>query len=259
MQRIFQVQPEQVQIVKTSIYNTFGSTLLGIYLHGSAVSGRLMPQSDLDILAVISRPMTDAQREKLLTDLLRISSCHPSIPGGSRCVEVMVFLQANLFEDSFLVQAEFVYGEWLRENFETGKLTSPVRDPENTLILAQTRQQAITLFGESPLVLLPEISRDSIHQAISNALPTLFEALQKDTRNVLLTLARMWYTARIGDFVTKDAAASWAIPQMSNQDADILDYARLAYLGEIDDEWEDKWNNTKHLAKHMRERIFEFL
>lgn len=58
----------------------FGGSLSAVYLHGSAVSGGLRPQSDVDLLLVIEQPMTDAMRESLLGSLMRISGRHPATP-----------------------------------------------------------------------------------------------------------------------------------------------------------------------------------
>lgn len=195
MQKIVQEQIEQIQAVKTAMCSTFGDMLLAIYLHGLAVLAVLMPQSDIDLLAIIDCPMSSEQREKLLTALLRISGHHPVTPGGPRCIEVLMFLRLELFQHSFPVQAEFVYGEWLRDGFEAGELPTTTRDPENTLILAQARKQSVKLLGKDSSVLLPDISILEIRQAMREALPNLLAALHGDERNVLLTLARMWYTA----------------------------------------------------------------
>lgn len=88
-----------------------------------------------------------------------------------------------------------------------------------------------------------------------DALAALLEGLRGDERNVLLTLARMWRTASTGEFVTKDAAASWAIAQIRNQEAATLDYARRAYLGEIVDEWKSGWDDAKQAAELLSARI----
>jgi hypothetical protein len=68
------------------------------------------------------------------------------------------------------------------------------------------------------------------------ALPSLLDNLIGDERNVLLTLARMWRTAT-GEFVTKDAAAEWAISRLPEQIAEVLICARDAYLGRTKDAW----------------------
>lgn len=225
--KIKYMQTKQIQAVKAALCSILENTLLAIYLHGSAVAGGLRPQSDID------HPMTDEERRKLLAILLQISGRHPATSEDQRCIELMIFLKSDLSDPIFPTRVEFIYGEWLRDDFEAGKIPTPMRDPENTLILAQARLQSITLSGKDALVILPEISMKNIYQAMGELIPTLLNGLQGDERNVLLTLARMWYTATTGKFVAKDTAATWAIQQMSDQDTSILDYARLAYLNKL--------------------------
>lgn len=224
-----------------------------------AVSGKLRPQSDIDLLAVIDRGITNDQRNDLLTALIRISGRHPAAPGGPRCIEIIIFCLSDLSENCFPTRAEFTYGEWLRDALEAGEMPMPTRDPEYTLVLAQASQHAIPLIGQCASELLPEIPLGRVRQAMHDALPALLHGLLGDERNVLLTLARMWRTAKTGEFVTKDVAAAWAIPQMPDRYAAILDYARRAHLGEIIDEWDSRCNDAKILAGHLRERVIELL
>ena len=248
-------QTNQIRAATAALQSVLGDALLAVYLHGSAVSGGLQPQSDIDLLAIVDRVMGDDQRNDLMKALLRISARHPAVPGGPRCIEVMVFVLSDLSEIGFPARAEFVYGEWLRDEFEAGGMPIPTRHPEYTLVLAQARQKAFSLIGQGASELLPEISSKHLRQAMADALPALLHALRGDERNVLLTLARMWRTASTGEFVTKDAAAAWAIPQMPDQDAVTLDYVRRAYLGEIIDEWRTRWDDTRRLAEHLHERV----
>lgn len=252
-------QPSQIRAATAALQSVLGDALLAVYLHGSAVSGGLQPQSDIDLLAIVDRALSDDQRNDLTKTLLRISARHPAVPGGPRCLEVMVFVLSDLSENGLPASAAFIYGEWLRDQFEAGGMPMPTRDPEYTLVLAQARQEAVSLIGQCASELLPEISLKHLRQAMADALPALLHALRGDERNVLLTLARMWRTASTGEFVTKDAAAAWAIPQIPDQDAATLDYARRAYLGEIIDEWRTRCNDTRRLAEHLRERVAEVL
>lgn len=259
MQRKTAEQTDQIRAITAILKSVLGDALVALYLHGSAVSGKLRPQSDIDLLAVIDRDITNDQRNELLTELMQISGRHPAAPGGPRCIEVIAFRLSDLSENSFPMRAEFIYGEWLRDAFEAGETPMPTRDPEYTLVLAQARQETIPLIGQCASELLPEISLEHVRHAMRDALPALLHGLLGDERNVLLTLARMWRTAKTGEFVAKDVAAGWAIPQMSDQDATILDYARRAYLGEIIDEWGSRRTDAKILAEHLRERVIELL
>ena len=171
----------------------------------------------------------------------------------------MVFLRSEITNPDFPAQAELIYGEWLRDGFEAGDLPMPVRNPENTLVLAQARLEALPLVGPSAPELLPDMCLTQIHQAMRDTLPALLDGLRGDERNVLLTLARMWWTATIGGFAAKDVAAAWAIPQMPDQEAASLDYARRAYLGEINDDWESRWDGVQQVAEHLSERVTELL
>jgi hypothetical protein len=58
-----------------------------------------------------------------------------------------------------------------------GEIPKFVCDPELTLVLAQSRQEAILLFGPGASNLLPAFPRSDIHRAIKDVLPTLIETL----------------------------------------------------------------------------------
>lgn len=255
-----QVAPEEIQQVSSALAelrNILGDGLLAVYLHGSAVSDGLRPQSDIDLLAVVDRGLTQDERDALLSTMLRVSGRHPAEPAGPRCLEVIVFCRRDLAAHIHPARAEFAYGEWLREAFEAGETPRPAQDPEFTLVLAQARQEAIALFGPERKVLLPDISQATIRQAMRDLFPALLDGLQDDTRNVLLTLARMWRTASSGAFVSKDEAALWAIPRLARDDALTLTHARRAYLGEVTDDWHERRDAAQRLAEHLALNVTE--
>jgi predicted nucleotidyltransferase len=248
---------EQAWAATEVVHSLFRDALLAVYLHGSAVSGGLRPHSDIDLIAVIDRPMTKEQRKSLLSDLLRISGRHPAPAGGPRCIEVMVFLKADLVTPGFPARAEFIYGEWLRDAFETGELPMPAADPENTLVLAQARREAFPLLGPGAEELLPAIPLEHVRRAMRDALPTLLDGLHGDERNVVLTLARMWRTATTGEFIAKDAAATWAATRMPDQEAATLIFAREAYLGRVEDNWGKRQAAARQTAIYLHQRVSE--
>ncbi|MDE9555915.1 DUF4111 domain-containing protein [Xenorhabdus bovienii] len=219
------------------VQKRLAESLVAVYLHGSAVVGGLRPRSDIDLLMVIDQPMTSEVREYLAADLMMISGRYPSDPDGRRPVELIVFLRADLAASFYPARSEFIYGEWLRHEYEAGEIPKPVCDPELTLVLAQSRQEAIPLVGPNASSLLPAIPESDIRRAIKDVLPDLIETLQGDERNVLLTLARMWRTLVTGEFVSKDVAADWAAARLPAIQAAVLAGARETYLRGCEEDW----------------------
>ncbi|PHM28689.1 aminoglycoside adenylyltransferase family protein [Xenorhabdus budapestensis] len=232
--------PSEADKALLIVQKRLAESLVAVYLHGSAVVGGLRPHSDVDLLVVIDRPMTSMVRECLVADLMMISGRYPSDPGGRRPVELIVFLCSDLAASLYPARCEFIYGEWLRHEYEVGEIPKPVCDPEFTLVLAQSRQEAIPLVGPDASSLLPAIPGSDIRRAIKDVLPDLIETLQADERNVLLTLACMWRTLVTGEFVSKDVAADWAAARLPAIQVAVLADARETYLRGGEEDWRNR-------------------
>lgn len=251
--------PDPAQSASDALCRFLGDSLRAVYLHGSATSGGLRPRSDIDLLAIIDHPMREADRRRLLSMMLELSGSHPPPPGGPRCLDLSVFLVADLAVPTCPARAEFIYGEWLREDFLAGASPGPVVSPDNTLVLAQARQNAQTLYGPPASDLLPEIPPAQIRMAMRDTLPDLVGGLIGDERNVLLTLARMWRTSATGEFVPKDAAATWAASRAPRQVADTLATARDGYLGMVQDDWASRQTVARLAAAYLHRRVLDLL
>jgi predicted nucleotidyltransferase len=248
-----------VDAVVDMLHDLFGSGLCAVYLHGSATVGGLRPESDIDLIAVIDRPVTADGRQRLLAGLSKASGRHPRKSGAPRCLELMVFERDRLAERAYPAWAEFVYGEWLRDAFEAGEQIMPAQDPEHTLVLAQARNRSVRLFGLEACDLLPEISGETIRLSMRDALSSLMAGLDGDERNVLLTLARMWHTALSGDFVTKDVAAASAMGRLPSREAAVMAAARESYLEGADVNWNERRHEARATAISLHRRVAALL
>lgn len=132
-------------------------------------------------------------------------------------------------------------------------------DPGVTLMLAQARREAVPLMGPILSNLLPPISRGHVRRAMWEVLPSLVSGLQGDERNVLLTLARMWYTAVTGVFVSKDTAANWAVSHVPADVGATLNQAREAYLGQIADEWSDRIAEAQRASDYLQSKVSDLV
>ena len=66
-----------------------------------------------------------------------------SVPGavgntrGVWALELTVITVSEVAPWRFPPKAEFVYGEWLREDFEAGGVPEPARDPDLAIVLKE--------------------------------------------------------------------------------------------------------------------------
>ncbi|MFE7271312.1 aminoglycoside adenylyltransferase family protein [Streptomyces sp. NPDC057623] len=215
------------------LHRTLPDTVLGIYLHGSATLGGLRPHSDIDVLAVVREPATHAQRRFLVQELLKVSG------GAARPVELIVVVQDEVRPWRFPPTRDFLYGEWLRDEYERGVVPGPEPSPDLAPLLTMVLLADAPLYGPPPADVLDPVPHEDLRRAIVAGVPELVAELDTDTRNVLLTLARIWTTLATGAVRAKDAAADWVLPRLPAEHRPVLAHARAVYRGDEAERWDD--------------------
>ncbi len=229
----------QVDAVVRLVRDVLGDGAAAAYLFGSAVRGGLRADSDLDILVLATRTTTEDERRALIEGLLSISRT-PDDARGRRHLEVTIVVRPDVQPWRYPPPLEFQYGDWWRREFEAGDLapwTSP--NPDLAVLLTAARAESIPLFGRAAADLLDAVPGDDLARALRDVIPDLLKDLDDDTRNVLLTLARVWLTLETGSIEPKDVAADWALASLPAGRGDALRSARAAYLGAAADAWDD--------------------
>jgi streptomycin 3"-adenylyltransferase len=212
--------------------------LLAVCLYGSAVAGGLRPDSDLDLLGVLARPLAVDERRAVVAGLVPVS-WRRRRPAGWRPVELTLVVHSEVRPWRFPPRRELQYGEWLREELVAGRHSSAEPDPDLAVLVTMARGNGRPVFGPPPATLFDPVPQADLVRATEASLPPLLADLATDTRNVLLTLARMWCTVETGAIRTEDEAASWAAERLPPANAAILDRARAGYVGASEDRWED--------------------
>ncbi len=254
-----QAQPDpdtETAPIARAVANVLGDGLAGLYLYGSAVAGGLRQDSDIDLFAVVDRSLGGATRHALAGELLRISGRWPR-SGPARPVELTVVVRDDLVPWRFPPRSDFVYGEWLRAEFERGDLPEPTEDPDLTILAIMVRDSSATLFGPPAAHLLDPVPASDLIRAIVTGLPELIAGVRGDERNVVLTLARMWVTAESGAVLSKADAAEALVPRIPAEHAAVLRLARAGYLGEITDEWNHRGEEVDSFVTYARQQIMD--
>lgn len=220
----------QLTAISTLVRRVLGDDARGAYLHGSTGSGTRMPTSDTDVLVVTGWPMALDQRRTLVEGLLALSG-RTAEAGPARPVELTVVVQGDVQPWRRSPVEDFLYGEWERATYQRGSL--PTRRPNDDLavLLTMALDADNPLFGPPPSTLLDRPPRRDLIAACTTGIPSLLADLESDTRNVLLTLARILVTVETGLLVAKDEAADTALPRLAPPIRPVLERARDAYRG----------------------------
>ena len=213
--------------------------IVGLYLYGSAVAGGLRPDSDLDLFVVTDRRLMATEKSRIVEGLLPISG-RKTRPPTWRPIEVTIVAQPEVRPWGY-PRMELQYGEWLRDAFLSGAV-EPERaeNPDLAVLITMVLQAGQALIGPAATDLLDAVPRADLVRAMLDGVPSLMSDLDGDTRNVLLTLARIWTTVATGEIRSKDEAAEWVLSRLPEADRPTLARARDLYrTGGYGDPWDE--------------------
>lgn len=229
--------------------------IAGIYLYGSALAGGLRPDSDLDIALIGSRRLA-AREKEALANAIRPLSRRSLRPFDWRPVEVTVLALPDVRPWRYPPLLDMQYGEWLTDTDLSQQVErGPVASPDVAVLITMLRQTSRPNLGPPAADILDAVPRDDLVRATLDAMPTLLADLEGDTRNVLLTLARMWTTVATGTIRSKDDAAAWAADRLPADDRRSLDQARALYLAGGWGEWAATMADVRLLADRLGDEI----
>ncbi len=234
---------------------TLGSDLIGVYLYGSALVGGLQKYSDIDLFVVSSRVTTGQEKTKLIASLMQISGLY--MQGSKLPIEMTIVEKAAINPWQYPPQFDFQYGEWLRGSFEKGLIEPwPNHEmPDLALIITQVLLKSQTLFGAEAKQVLPHIPYRDFMQAMLHDLPRLAMDLETDTRNILLTYARIWSTLETNSIRSKPAAADWVMHRLPKEYQPVMMRAKAICIGEEHEHWDDIEQLVTPCADFMADRI----
>jgi streptomycin 3"-adenylyltransferase len=243
-----------IQKLKGHLQRTDPGGVLAVHLFGSSAVGGLRPSSDIDVLMLTRRSLSRLDRERLAAFLLRFSGRRATVAPG-RPLEVTSVVLDDVVPWRYPPVCDFLYGEWLRDDFLAGAIPEPHTNPDLAVLVTTVRQHAIPVLGPHPVDLLEPVPVEDLRRSVHDSLDPLLEDLVGDERNVLLTLARMVVTLESGPIVGKDEAVHQILLSLGEPHRSLLALAAGGYLGSVADAWTDRRHEAAATAEHLAERI----
>lgn len=245
----------QLSAAVTILQQHLGSSLLALHLFGSAVDGGLQHLSDIDLLATVAKPLPDARRLSLMKDLLDVSAWPPT--PSLRPLEVTVVARDAVVPWRHAPVRELQFGEWLREDLENERLEPAMPDADLAILLTKARRRSVCIHGIPAAQLFDPVPPVELARALLHAVSSWNEESDwsGEERNVVLTLARIWYTLCTGEIASKDAAAAWARPRLPREHQPVMSAARAAYLGQAADDLGERSSEVAAFIEYVKARI----
>ena len=236
------------------------SSLRAIHLYGSALDGGLKPFSDIDLLVTVASSPAECVRKAFLRDLLSISLAPDEDP-LRRALEVTMVVLADVVPWRYPPRRELQFGEWLRNDILAGLFAPAVHDRDLAILLTKARHSSLAIVGPTADALFEPVPDRDFYTALNDAL-----ALWKtpadwagDERNIVLTVARIWYSAETRLIAPKDVAADWVAKRLPAALRPLVLDARLAYLGHRTDDLAARTGEMEAFIRFARAAISDLL
>ena len=189
------------------LVGVLGDEVLGAYVIGSLAFGGYEPgRSDVDVAAVVSRPLSRGEKEAV------VAACrHEALPCPARKLELVVYARERA--PAFEVNLNTGAGEPLHAGFDPGA------EPSFWFVvdLAMARVSAVALLGPPASELLPEAAPGELVAAVRESL-AWFVAYDATADNVVLGACRTRRFLEERVWSSKVAAGEWALGRLPERD-----------------------------------------
>jgi streptomycin 3"-adenylyltransferase len=181
---------EYGDVLLAVLRSSLGPRLAGVYLHGSAAMGGWLPAlSDVDVLVVVSQPLSAEQKSRMATELMAL----PALGTGLELSVVRVPLQLSPKPPFELHVA----------SAENKVVDGAGHEGDSDLVMhyAACWARGIALFGPPPAEIFPEVPRQLLLETLLQELEWGLE--HAPARYAVLNAARAVGYAEDGDILSK--------------------------------------------------------
>jgi predicted nucleotidyltransferase len=226
---------EQIRSFSDELSSVLGSSMVGLYLHGSLAMGCFNPNSsDIDLLAVSNEYLSLDKKRQLAELLLKES-------GAPHPIEISTLVTNDLRVWQYPTPFDFHFSEMWREQVradiegESWKQWNDKvrRDPDLAAHIMVVRQRGVRLNGEPISSTFPAVpSSDYLESILEDVSGALYDIMDHPVYAVLNTCRVLAYLAD-GQICSKKEGGVWALDRVPNNLRSTVATAMSVYAGGI--------------------------
>ncbi|MFK3959244.1 aminoglycoside adenylyltransferase domain-containing protein [Guptibacillus hwajinpoensis] len=193
-----------------------GSNYLGLYIHGSlAMGGFNQMTSDIDLLVITKRAVTDETQRKLAQFYLSVSS--KPYP-----IEISILHKEQLENWEHPSSYDFHFSEFWRERYERDLVTNASdylnaevhRDPDLAAHITITRDRGICIDGLPIERTFPNVPREHYLSSILGDFEECIEGVTCNPVYSILNAIRVYWYVKDGVISSKKEAGNWGLASL---------------------------------------------
>lgn len=215
--------------IREAYQEILGSSLTGIYVHGSIAFGCFRWEcSDIDFLVVVEKPLAQSQKEQLIQVLLELDACAPA-----KGFEMSVLLRSACSPFSDPTPYELHYSNAHRKNYQRD-LSVTCRmlqgfDPDLAAHITVINHVGITLCGLPKEQVFAPVPKASYLQSLWYDIENAANETAHDPVYFTLNICRVLAYLETDQVLSKAQGGEWGKEHFP-QDANVIHAALSAYL-----------------------------
>ncbi|HWO78150.1 MAG TPA: aminoglycoside adenylyltransferase domain-containing protein [Bacillus sp. (in: firmicutes)] len=205
--------------------------LTGIYMHGSLAMDCFHPEtSDIDLLIVVSDPLSFSAKQAIMRDLVALTSIYPR-----KGLEMSIILEKDAREPVYPMPFELHYGtEWGKRFLQDqSDLCEGGVDPDLTAHIAVTLARGKCLFGKGMTEVFSPIPREDYLKSIYYDIKDAQAGILLEPVYTILNLCRTLQYVREGKVLSKKEGGEWGLTHLPQKFVPIIRLALDVYRDKV--------------------------
>lgn len=206
-----------------------GDNLVGLYLHGSLAMGCFTPRADIDLIAVVRKPMDNDTKRALIDETFKIG------PLPEKGLEMSIILEEHARDFIHPMPFELHYSPAHKERYEAdrGYICGGTTDRDLAAHLMVVKRRGVVLYGKSIEEVFGEIPKEAFIDSIIYNIGDAKKGILKDPMNITLDLCRTLYYLKQGIVASKIEGGYWCTAYLPEEHHPVVADAVKAYIGSI--------------------------
>lgn len=242
-----------------------GEALTGIYLHGSLAMGCFNPEkSDIDLIVVIGREMTDQQKWKFMEKVAGLNDRAPK-KGLELSVVREEVCRHFVYPTPFELHFSPAHLKWWQDDPEGYIRHMKGTDPDLAAHFTIIRKYGIALAGAAVEEVFGEVPREAYLDSIRRDVENAPEDVRDDPVYVLLNLCRVAAYAEENLVLSKQQGGEWGLAHLPEKYHFLIQNALEAYRSNADSECQEAYRSgaasewdmslSQEFCREMLERV----